>query len=87
MIPPSICLTVISDLLVYYTSCTVQKSRLFGLKYVHVYHLQMYIYEYGDLTVEDRPRHICPYAVIDFRYVGQTKVYRNLSQKQQASPR
>ncbi|XP_071082914.1 uncharacterized protein [Haliotis cracherodii] len=34
---------------------------------------QLYLYEYGDLTVEQRPRHICPFAVMSFNYKDDVK--------------
>ncbi|XP_067683564.1 uncharacterized protein [Haliotis asinina] len=40
---------------------TVTLSQLFETS-------QLYLYEYGDLTVEQRPRHICPFAVMAFNY-------------------
>ena len=36
----------------------------------------MYLYEYGDLGVEERPRQVQPYAVVHFVYTGETKIYR-----------
>ncbi|ELU08329.1 hypothetical protein CAPTEDRAFT_153396, partial [Capitella teleta] len=31
---------------------------------------QVYLYEYGEFEVEDRPRQLYPYAVVDVRYIG-----------------
>uniref|UniRef100_UPI00358DE8C0 protein TASOR-like isoform X1 n=3 Tax=Myxine glutinosa TaxID=7769 RepID=UPI00358DE8C0 len=33
-------------------------------------HSQYYLYEFGDLDMCDRPRHICPYAILSFEYEG-----------------
>lgn len=35
--------------------------------------LQVYLYEYGDLGPEERPRQICPYAYVSFVYIGKGK--------------
>ncbi|XP_041945915.1 protein TASOR isoform X1 [Alosa sapidissima] len=34
-------------------------------------HTQQYFYEYADIDVRPRPRHICPYAVLTFQYKGK----------------
>ncbi|KAL2091642.1 hypothetical protein ACEWY4_013905 [Coilia grayii] len=34
-------------------------------------HTQQYFYEYDDIDVRTRPRHICPYAVVTFRFKGK----------------
>ena len=37
-------------------------------------HTQIYIYEYGELDLEKRPKQICPYAIIQFVYKDPRKL-------------
>ena len=34
---------------------------------------QIYLYQYEDCEIVERPKQICPYAVVYFKYVGETK--------------
>ena len=36
----------------------------------------MYLYEYGDLDLEERPRQVCPYAMVHFCHSGEHQFYR-----------
>ena len=40
----------------------------------------MYLYEYGDLDLEERPRQIYPYAVVQFGHTGEQQIYRRPAQ-------
>lgn len=38
---------------------------------VSVLSRQQYFYEYSFDEIKSRPRHVCPYAVVSFRYKGK----------------